>query len=406
MGSATSYFRTTVRPQCFTLKSQGNDAQGQAGAGGEPIKHADYISTAAAGVNHSLAVTTKGEVFAWGCNLYGQLGNGGINPENNKELITPAVLISFRSQVVIRRVAAGHGHSAALSEAGVVFTWGLGSDGQLGYQMLQEDSYVIPFMRDRCQLLPRRVELTEAIGDVACGKNFTMLLTVSGGVLMCGSGAWGVLGNGRLSQQFNPEPTTGELEGKRVCSIASGWSHCLASVSGQGVYTWGRPYLDVSEEPAICYPQFILATDSKVLSVACGQNHSAVAIKLLGKRPSVWTWGSNGYGQLGYVSDEGVVQEPREVDLGRSWSVEAVACGWNFTVALGSDGKLKGWGGNKYHQFGERQESATPAFLPAQRVAEVVCGYSHLLLLQTSGINSSMSREVTARGKDDFFPQS
>jgi len=405
MGAATSYFRTPVRPICFTLRSQGNNAQGQAGAEGEPIKHADYISTAAAGVNHSLAVTSKGEVFAWGCNVYGQLGTGEINPENNKELVTSPALISFRALVVIRRVAAGHGHSAALSDAGSVFTWGLGSDGQLGYEMLQGDSYVVPFMRDRCQLLPRKVELTEAVGDVACGKNFTMLLTVSGGVLVCGSGVWGVLGNGRLSQQFTAERVCGELTWKRVRSIASGWSHCLASVSGQGIYTWGRPYLDVSEEPAKCYPQFILAADSEILSVACGQNHSAVVIKPLGRRACVWTWGSNGYGQLGYTSDENVVLEPREVDTGRDWAVEGVACGWNFTVALGSDGKLKGWGGNKYYQFGERQESATPAFLSAQRVTEIVCGYSHLLLLQTPGASFPTTREVTTRGKDDFFPQ-
>jgi hypothetical protein len=157
--------------------------------------------------------------------------------------------------------------------------------------------------------------------------------------------------------------------------------------------------------PAICHPELILAADGDLLSLACGQNHSAAVIKPPGKRESVWTWGSNGYGQLGYLSEEDVVLEPKQVDTGRDWRVEGVACGWNFTVALGSDGKLKGWGGNKYYQFGECQESPLPVFLSAQRVTEVICGYSHLLLLQTPGTSSSMSREVTARGKDDFFPQ-
>ena len=401
MGTAYAYLKGPVRPKCFSLKAYGNNEQGQVGNSGDPFRGADFIVTAAAGVNHSLAVTSKGEVFVWGCNLFGQLGNRSINPEKNREMITPAMLISIESKVGIRKVAAGYGHSAALTETGLVFTWGLGTDGQLGYELFHSDAYVIPFTQERCQLTPRSVSLTEAINDIACGKNFTMLLTVSGSPLVCGSGVWGVLGNGRLSQQFLPGPVTGELIEKRVSRIASGWSHCLAYVPGEGVYTWGQPYLDIdTEQPALCYPELVVRTDCEVLSLACGQNHSAVAIQTPGVG-SVCTWGSNGYGQLGYDSEQSLVLEPRIVNTGGNWKVEAVACGWNFTVALGRNGQVKGWGGNKYRQFGAIEDSATPKLLDMTNVTEVACGYSHLLLLQTP---ASKSNSVTqgSPNKDDY----
>ena len=383
MGPKASYLTQAPRPTGFTIRCQGNNAQGQLGKDGNPLKGANYLAEAAAGVCHSLAVTTRGEVLAWGSNQFGQLGNG----IGEEESVPNPVLLVFkglRRPPVIRRVAAGYGHSVALSDEGVVYTWGLGSDGQLGYQLLISNSYVIQGSNDRCQVSPRLLELQERVEDVACGKSFTLLLSSQGRVLTCGSGVWGVLGNGRLSQQFNPQPVTGELADKRVCKIACGWSHCVASVSGLGIYTWGRPYLEISPDMEIIpLPQLVLEANADFLSLACGQNHSAALAKPHGQPACVFTWGSNGFGQLGYASEESIISTPRAVETGEDWKIEGVACGWNYTVALGSDGRVKGWGGNKYSQFGERSQSAQPTFLAIQHVTEVVSGYSHLLFLQT-----------------------
>jgi len=383
MGTATSYLTRIPRPVGFTLRCQGNNEQGQVGKDGNPLKGANYLAEAAAGVCHSLTVTTRGEVLAWGSNQYGQLGSSTAG----EEAVPDPVLLVFRGlrrPPIIRRVAAGFGHSAALSDEGVVYTWGLGSDGQLGYQLLMTNSYVVPGSKDRCQLSPRRVEIVDRVEDVVCGKNFTLLLSSQGRVLACGSGIWGVLGNGRLSQQFTPEPVAGELADKRACRIACGWSHCVASVSGLGIYTWGRPYLEISSDmDLVPLPQLVLETNVDILSLACGQNHSAALVKPYNQPAYLLTWGSNGFDQLGYASEESIVPTPKVVDTGLDWKVEGIACGWNYTVALGSDGRVKGWGGNKYAQFGARMESAQPAFLAIQQVTEVVSGYSHLLLLQS-----------------------
>lgn len=383
MGTATSYLTQPPRPVGFTLRCQGNNAQGQVGKDGNPLKEANYLAEAAAGVCHSLVVTTRGEVLTWGSNLYGQLGCGTAG----EEAVPDPVLLVFkglRRPPTIRRVAASFGHSVALSDEGVVYTWGLGSDGQLGYQLLLTNSYVVQGSKDRCQLSPRRVEIVDRVEDVACGKNFTVLLSTQGRVLACGSGLWGVLGNGRLSQQFSPEPVAGELAEKRACRIACGWSHCVASVSGRGIYSWGRPYLEISSDMDLSpIPQLLLEVNADILSLACGQNHSAAIVKPPNQSACVLTWGSNGFGQLGYASEESIVLTPRAVETGPGWKVEGLACGWNYTVALGSDGRVKGWGGNKYSQFGARTESAQPAFLGIQQVTEVVSGYSHLLFLRT-----------------------
>jgi alpha-tubulin suppressor-like RCC1 family protein len=35
----------------------------------------------------------------------------------------------------VRKVSAGIGHTAAIAETGELYTWGLGTDGQLGYPL-------------------------------------------------------------------------------------------------------------------------------------------------------------------------------------------------------------------------------------------------------------------------------
>ncbi len=84
-----------------------------------------YVFTGSGGaISHSLALKNDGTVWAWGCNLYGQLGNG-INTDSN-------VPVQVSSLTGIIAIAAGSTHSVALKNDGTVWTWGGGSSGILG----------------------------------------------------------------------------------------------------------------------------------------------------------------------------------------------------------------------------------------------------------------------------------
>lgn len=94
----------------------------------------DNIVSVAAGGSHTLALDGNGNVWAWGHNAYGALGNGGNtnrgyaakvrNPSNTADL----------SNII--RIAAGGtgtgGFSLAVAADGTVYAWGYNANGQLG----------------------------------------------------------------------------------------------------------------------------------------------------------------------------------------------------------------------------------------------------------------------------------
>ena len=87
------------------------------------------VSGIFAGRFHSLAFTTNGEVYAWGYNYFGQLGLGTSGDASNKN---SPVLITALSNITVSGIAAGYYHSLALTTNGEVYAWGRNSYGQLG----------------------------------------------------------------------------------------------------------------------------------------------------------------------------------------------------------------------------------------------------------------------------------
>ena len=72
--------------------------------------------------------TTEGHLYTFGSNQNGKLGLGerGLNKPK-----VPA-LVEALAKVYIKDVSCGHEHTAALSENGHVYTWGLNTQGALG----------------------------------------------------------------------------------------------------------------------------------------------------------------------------------------------------------------------------------------------------------------------------------
>ena len=84
------------------------------------------VTAIAGGGYHSLALTSSGQVLAWGYNGYGQLGNGTTTNSS-----TP-VAVSLPSGTTVTAIAGGRFHSLALTSTGQVLAWGYNGNGQLG----------------------------------------------------------------------------------------------------------------------------------------------------------------------------------------------------------------------------------------------------------------------------------
>ncbi|XP_059489560.1 protein RCC2 homolog [Neocloeon triangulifer] len=85
-----------------------------------PVDDVD-IQDVACGVNHTVAVDSKGRVFSWGFGGYGRLGHA-----ETKDEMVPRRIKYFDTQTRgIKKVFAGSTYSLALAENGNVFSWGM-----------------------------------------------------------------------------------------------------------------------------------------------------------------------------------------------------------------------------------------------------------------------------------------
>ncbi|XP_017842940.1 probable E3 ubiquitin-protein ligase HERC4 isoform X1 [Drosophila busckii] len=180
----------------------------------------------ACGKNHSMALTCCGELYAWGSNIYGQLG---VKSPNELQHCNFPMRLTTLLGIPVASIACGSNHSFLISKSGAVFGWGRNNCGQLGLNDEVNRAY------------PTQLKTLRTLGVryVACGEEFSVFLTNEGGVFTCGAGAYGQLGHGFSSNEMLPRMVM-ELMGSTISQVACGNRHTLALVPSRGrVYGFG-----------------------------------------------------------------------------------------------------------------------------------------------------------------------
>jgi alpha-tubulin suppressor-like RCC1 family protein len=191
-------------------------------------------SAVAAGWDQSLALTSTGAVYAWGYNVFGQLG---IGTTKNKNSLVP-VLVHLPSGETVTAIAAGQYHCLALTSTGAVYAWGFNGFGQLGNGTTTNSSLpqLVP--------LPAGVKVTA----VGAGDNHSLVVTSTGAVYAFGKNNFGQLGNGTTTNSTVPllvQLPTGVAATAVVAGGVSptakvpGADYSLALTSTGAVYAWG-----------------------------------------------------------------------------------------------------------------------------------------------------------------------
>nr|XP_054774150.1 probable E3 ubiquitin-protein ligase HERC4 [Lytechinus pictus] len=216
----------------------GRDDRGQCGmsSGGREDKRKPrllkslsscQVAQVACGSLHSMALTRDGRIYAWGDNSFGQLGIGV--PGRTLYRDHPQLLSSLPG-VPIRRLACGGWHSFALSISGAVFGWGKNNCGQLGLGTTE----------DRVHPTLLKNLKTQRVKYIACGQNYTAMLTASGGLFLFGQGSDGQLGHGSHSDEINPRKVLDFL-GSEITQVACGRKHTLVLEGRTGrFYSFGQ----------------------------------------------------------------------------------------------------------------------------------------------------------------------
>ena len=386
LGRGEDFSRTPVT----TIAGGTNWAYISSGYAGD----ADEPKPIACGYNNTAAIKTDGTLWTWGYNNEGQLGT---NAPNSQWSIMASPVTTFSGGTDWRSVSAGQYHTAAIKTDGTLWTW--------GYNLWNYPVYTNTLGTNTDGGNKVTPVTTFAGGSnwkqVACGRLHTAAVKTDGTLWTWGAGmAWnsnvtGALGVGDLSGRNTPVTTfAGGTDWKQV---SCGYAHTAAIKTDGTLWTWGFNYLEYwfGERGALgtndainrCTPVTTFAGGSNWKQIACGSYHTA-AIKTDG---TLWTWGSNGSGQLG---DNTTTNRNTPVTTfvgGNNW--KQVAGGSQHTAAIKTDGTLWVWGSNSRGQIGNNtfytSNTRTPVttFAGGTNWKQVVCGDNHTAAVLDDGVN-------------------
>ncbi len=354
---------------------------------------------------HGLAVINDNRLIAWGNNERGQLGNNTTDSSTNPIDITS--FLNLEVDETIDMIASGHYHSLLLTSNGRLLVWGWNVYGQLGDGTANQRN-VPTDMTDGLNL-----NLDEFIVKIVAGSDYSGLVTSEGRVFMWGRNQLGQLGDGSINDSQIPIEITSQFELdplEVVIDLYAGMYHSMAVTSDHHLYSWGgNAYgqLGNGTNALTIHPTDIssnvpLSTQETILKVMLGEYFTA----LLTSEGTVFTWGSNDWGQLGNGSSSQSwtpVNITDTINLEEEESIVDIAVGPTYMFALTSQNRLFGWGKNSRGQLGDG--TTFHHDLPEVVMEEITADENNLVSQIASGVDFSMillsSGEVFGWGYND-----
>ncbi|MBU6347426.1 MAG: fibronectin type III domain-containing protein [Actinomycetales bacterium] len=299
------------------------------------------IKQVAVGMNHACALTDIGEIFCWGDNTYGQLGNSDLS------LTSSAVPLKV-GNFVATSITSGRDHVCALTSSGAIKCWGSNTNGQLG---TGDSSY------DRTAQ-PQNVSGITTATSIGAGAMHTCAV-VDNGVGKCwGAGAKYRLGAASSFAQndLNAPTAVVGLTGVMVNQIVAGTSQSCALLASKAVRCWGDnangQLGSGANSSATPSPKPVVGIDgvtSSAVQISMGSQHACAVLT----DGTVKCWGVGASGRLG----NGAVTNsatPVSVKMGNATltGVRSIAAGFESSCATLNSASVVCWGNNASGQLG------------------------------------------------------
>lgn len=382
------------------------------------------VASVSAGSDHTCAVTVDGELYCWGGNESGQLGDG-----TNNDNSSPVKISAFSSKT--RKVMAAYQRTCAISDEGSLKCWGNNQYGSIGDGTTRNRNTPVDVMG-----------ISNGVEEVS-GFSMTSCALVTGGSIKC----WGAmsnelfsnlaLGNGYKTAYSTPVDVTGLSSGVEQVDIDTGGGHACAVMTNGGVKCWGEGWLGDGEDGGSYTPVEVEELSGGVKSIDVGGTSQSYSCAVM-DAGNVMCWGyefyaesweadynftpveatvfgsdvaalSEGNGHACFVTNAGELKclgdnysgelgvDPVAMDYsyepvtvqGLSSGVSAVSAGWANTCALTSAGGVKCWGSNFCGQLGDgtTEDSFTPRDVAGltSGVKEISAKYTMKCALTDSG---------------------
>jgi len=403
------------------------------------------VKQISAGVSSACALDTAGQVYCWGRNFSGSLGDNSID-----DRLLPVAVNTTATGIMngktITQIAANnasafdHSHTCALDTAGQVYCWGYNAVGQLGFdsntgpETICIDATSNPMV---CSTTPVAVNTTAGTGDmdgktiiqIAAGGYHNCALDIAGQVYCWGANNYGQLG---VNTNTGPEVCsnsipcsrtpvavdttsgTGAMNGKFITQITAGNVHtCALDTVGQ-VYCWGYNNAGLLGDNSASSRNTPVAVDTtsgtgamngKVITQISANNTSTCALDIAGQ---VYCWGSNSRGQLGVNTNTGpevcsisipCSRTPVAVDTTSGTGamngkfITQIAVGGNHTCALDITGQIYCWGRNSSGELGVFGSSSADILTPVLSSGGTAA-YSKVITQITAGNSFTCARDV------------
>ena len=287
-----------------TVWSWGQNNDGELGLGNtteydEPqqiTEITEKITDVKTGYYHSIALTEKGEVYTWGYNGNGQLGNG-----TREDSLVPVKVTGLKN---VTKVNAYKYMTIALTQNGEVYAWGSGYGAKpvkLNFtrKIIDVSGNLVLAENRKAYNLDETKSYGKDLIKVVAGYNHYLGLTSDGEVYAWGSNSYGQLGNGNNTSSSTAVKVVtpdGKSNMTNIVDISAGDSYSIITDKDGKVYTFGY-YGDYRTANTVHSNKPVEIQDLyKTELVAASEGGHTAIVDWDG---NVYTVGLNDYGQLG-----------------------------------------------------------------------------------------------------------
>jgi alpha-tubulin suppressor-like RCC1 family protein len=234
-----------------------------------------------AGREHNIGLRQNGTAWTWGCNTFGQLGDGTVV----SKLSPISVIGGFTDWCQVSAGKSLNPHSLGLRANGTLWSWGHNNLGRLGDGTTINKSSpvsVVGGFTDWCR--------------IDAGESHNIGIRANRTAWSWGAAISGVLGDNTVIAKSSPVSVVGGFTD--WCQVSGGGGHSLGVRQNGTAWAWG------SNSNGILGDNTTISKSSPILvaggftnwcQVVASNSHS------LGLRQNgtAWAWGSNGQGRLG-----------------------------------------------------------------------------------------------------------
>ena len=286
------------------------------------ISHWDEIT---AGYKMTCGMRTSDELYCWGNNDYGQVGDGTSERRNEP---TP-----IATNIGLNKVSGGLEHSCAILVTSEIECWGRNQFGQLGNGNRTKQS------------IPISINLQQTWVDITAGSYHTCAINSSSHIYCWGLNQFGQLGDGTTVNKDSPVRISGE---SIWTSISAGLYHTCAINTSGDASCWGlndQKQLGSDRNQNQWPVPDEIQIEHQLIDLSAGRSHSC-GLTLSGQ---ALCWGNNDYGQLG-DSTQTQRKSPVVVHGNHIW--RSIAAGIHHTCGVTTSGSGYCWGNNQDGQLG------------------------------------------------------